>query len=168
MAFGASSKIFSAFMHDSVNRVGTATLSSATAKAALYNDGITPNQLVTAASSSYAAGVWTGAGTPNILDTGTGGPAGWPYVGRPLAWGTATKLTTYADATLKYDADDTVSASGTTTLTNAFGCLVYDDASTTTVDQAFCYISFGGGAQTVTLGTFTIVWNGSGILSIAL
>jgi hypothetical protein len=167
MAFGASSKIFSAFMHDSVNRTGTASLSSATVKAALYNDSITPNQLVTAANSSYAAGVWTGGSSPNVVDTGTGAPAGWPYVGRPLAWGSATKLTTFADATLKYDADDTVSASATTTVTT-YGCLVYDDASTVTADQAFCYISFGGGAQTVTLGTFTIVWNSSGVLSIAM
>jgi len=165
MAFGASSKIFSAFIHDSVNKTGTATLSSATAKAALYNDTITPNQLVTAANSSYAGGVWTAGGTPNVIDTNGG--TGWPYVGRPLVWGSATKLTTYADATLKYDADDTVSATATTTVT-CYGCLVYDDASTTTVDQAFAYISFGGGAQTVTAGTFTIVWSGSGILSIAM
>ena len=167
MAFGASSKIFSAFIHDSVNKTGNATLSSATAKAALYNDSVTPNQLVTAANSAYAGGVWTGGSSPNIVDTGTGAPAGWPYVGRPLAWGSATKLTTYADATLKYDSDDTVSASATTTLTAALGCLVYDDAATTATDQAFAYISFNG-SNTVTLGTFTIVWNASGVLSIAM
>ena len=168
MAFGTSSKIFSAFIHDSVAKTGNASLSSATAKVALYNDTITPNQLVTSANSSYGAGVWTASSSPNLVDTGTGAPAGWPYVGRPLAWGSATKLTTYADATLKYDADDTVSASATTTITNAYGCLVYDDAATTTVDQAFAYISFGGSPQTVSLGTFTIVWAGTGILSIAM
>jgi hypothetical protein len=167
MAFGASSKIFSAFIHDSVNKVGTASLSSATAKAALYNDSVTPNQVVTSANSSYAAGVWTGGSGANLVDTGTGAPAGWPYVGRPLAWGSATKLTTYADATMKYDSDDTVSASATTTITAAFGCLVYDDASTTTVDQGIAYISFNG-SNTVTLGTFTIVWSASGILTIAM
>jgi hypothetical protein len=167
MAFGASSKIFSSFVHDSVNKTGTATLSSATAKAALYNDSITPNQVVTSANASFGAGVWTNGSSPNVQDTGTGAPAGWPWVGRPLAWGSATKLTTYADATLKYDSDDTVSASATTTLLTVFGCLVYDDASTTTVDQGFCYISFNG-TQSVTLGTFTIVWSGSGIMSIAM
>lgn len=162
MAFGASSKIFSAFIHDSTTKTGNASLSSATAKAALYNDSITPNQLVTAANSSYGAGVWTGGSSPNVQDA-----SGWPYVGRPPAWGSATKLTTYADATLKYDSDDTVSANATTTVT-CYGCLVYDDAATTTVDQAFCYISFGGSAQTVSSGTFTIVWNASGVLSIAM
>ena len=164
MAFGTNSKIFSAMIHDSVNKTGNLTLSSATMKAALFNDTPTPNQLVSAANSAYNAGVWA---TGNVTDTGTGAPAGWPTVGRPLAWGSATKLTTYADVTLKLDSDDTVSASGTTTITNAYGCLVYDDAATTVVDQGFCYISFTSG-QTVSLGTFTIQWHANGILTIAL
>lgn len=162
MAFGSSSKIFSAFVHDSTTKTGNASLSSATVKAALYNDTITPNQLVTAANSAYGGGVWAAGSGGNVQDA-----SGWPYVGRPLAWGSATKLTTYADATLKYDADDTVSANATTSVT-CYGCLVYDDAATTATDQAFCYISFGGSAQTVSSGTFTIVWNSSGILTIAL
>jgi hypothetical protein len=165
MAFGSASKIFSSFIHDAVTKTGTAELDSATVKAALFNDTPTPSQVVSSANSAYGAGVWASGG---VTDTGTGAPAGWPTVGRPLAWGTATKLTTFADTTLKYDSDDTVSASATTTITNAYGCLVYDDASTTVADQGLCYISFGGGAQTVTLGTFTIVWNASGIMSIAL
>ena len=163
MAFGTNSKIFSAFLHDALQRVGTPDVDSATVKAALYNDTISsPNQLVTAANSSYAAGVWTGGSGANIQDA-----SGWPYVGRPLAWGSATKITTYADATLKYDADDTVSANDTTTLTDARGTLIYDDASTTAVDQGFCFLSFGGG-QSVTSGRFTIVYNASGIMSIAI
>jgi len=160
MAFGASSKIFSAFIHDSVAKTGNASLSSATAKAALYNDSVTPNQLVTAANSAYNAGVWAA----NFVSDASG----WPQVGRPLAWGSATKLTTFADATLKYDSDDTVSADAHSDITNAFGCLVYDDAATTVVDQGLCYISFGGSAQTVAAGTFTIQWSASGVMSIAM
>ena len=160
MAFGATSKIFSAMIHDSVSKTGNASLSSTTAKAALFNDTITPSQVVTAANSAYGAGVWASGGVSDAT--------GWPAVGRPLAWGSATKLTTYADATLKYDADDTVSADAHSDITNAYGCLVYDDAATTVVDQGFAYISFGGSAQTVAAGTFTIQWSASGILSIAM
>jgi hypothetical protein len=49
-----------------------------------------------------------------------------------------------------------------------FGCLVYDDTLTTPVaDQGLSYHYFGG-TQSVTSGTFTIVWNASGILSLTL
>lgn len=160
MAFGSASKIFSAFVHDSVNKTGNASLSSATAKAALFDNTVTPSQVVTSANSAYGAGVWAAGGVSDAT--------GWPAVGRPLAWGSATKLTTYADVTLKYDSDDTVSADSHTDITNAYGCLVYDDAATTVVDQGFCYISFGGSAQSVSNGTFTIQWSASGVLSIAM
>lgn len=144
MAFGSSSKIFSAFIHDSVNKTGNAALTSATAKAALFNDTITPSQVVSSANSAYGAGVWASGGVSDAT--------GWPAVGRPLAWGSATKITTYSDTTLKYDSDDTVSADSHSDITNAYGCLVYDDAATTVVDQGICYISFGGSAQTVAAG----------------
>jgi hypothetical protein len=169
MAFGAASKIFSSWMHDAVQHTGDADVDSATVKAALFNDTITgatpPTD--TSAHNAYggAGGQWA---ANNVTDTGTGAPAGWPTVGRPLAWGSATKISTYTTATLKYDSDDTVSASATTTLTNAFGCLIYDDAATTPTDQGFCMLSFGGSAQGVTLGTFTIVYHANGIMSIAM
>ena len=120
MAFGANSKIFSSFLHDALQRTGDADVDSATVKCALFDNTITPNQLDTSAHNAYggAGGSWASG---NVTDTGTGAPAGWPTVGRPLAWGSATKITTYATATLKYDADDTASASSTTTLTNAYG-----------------------------------------------
>ncbi len=166
MAFGANSKIFSSWMHDAAQRTGDADVDSATAKCALFNDSCTPNQLDTSAHNAYggAGGSWA---ANQVTDTGSSAPAGWPTVGRPLAWGSATKISTYATATLKYDSDDTVSANSVTTLTNAYGCLIYDDAATTPVDQGFCYLSFGG-ANSVTLGTFTVVYNASGIMSIAM
>jgi hypothetical protein len=164
----ANSKIFSAIIHDALGNTSAIDLDSdASIKAALYNDTVTPNQLVTAANSCYAAGVWTGGSSPNIVDTGTGAPAGWPYAGIPLTWGSATRFTTYVTATVKFDADDTPSASNTTTLTAAFGTLVYDDTMAAPVDQGICYNYFGG-TNSVTLGTFTIVWHGSGIFTLAL
>jgi hypothetical protein len=48
---------------------------------------------------------------------------------------------------------------GTVTITNAFGCLVYDNTITagTVAKQGLCFNYFGG-AQSVTGGTFTILW----------
>jgi hypothetical protein len=162
MAFGANSKIFSAFLHDALQRTGDADVDSATAKCALYSDTPTPNQLVTSANAAYGGGVWA---ANQITDTGGSAPTGWPTVGRPLAWGTATKITTYSTATIKYDSDDTASANSTTTLAATYGCLIYDDAATTPADQGFCFLSFGG-PNSVTLGTFTVVYAAAGIMTI--
>ena len=51
------------------------------------------------------------------------------------------------------------------TLSNVYGCLVYD--STVTNKYAYCWNYFGG-AQSVTSGTFTVVWSGSGIMSFTI
>jgi hypothetical protein len=83
--------------------------------------------------------------------------SGWPAVGRNLVATSGFSSNVYT-----FDSADTVSANNTTTLTNAYGCLVYDD---TTGDQGICFNYFGG-ANSVTSGTFTIVWNASGIFAI--
>ena len=56
---------------------------------------------------------------------------------------------------------------GTVTLANAYGILVYDFTITSPQSQGLCFNYFGG-TQSVTLGTFTIVWNGSGIATITV
>ena len=51
-------------------------------------------------------------------------------------------------------------ATTVTTITAAFGTLVYDHTTTSpagVTDQGICYIYFGG-TQTITAGTFTILW----------
>ena len=49
-----------------------------------------------------------------------------------------------------------------------YGCHIYNDTETTPVaDMGICYIYFGG-SNSVTNGTFTIVWSGSGIFEIAV
>jgi len=166
MTFGANSKIFSSAMHDAFQRVGNLDADDANVKCALFNDTPTPNQLDTSAHNAYAGagGQWAAG---QVTDTGTSAPAGWPTVGRPLAWSTATKITTFATATLKYDSDDTVSANAVTTLAAVFGCLIYDDDATTAVDQGWAYLSFGG-TNSVTLGTFTVVYHANGIMSVAM
>ncbi len=164
MAWSAS-KIFGAFPTTSFNLVKGFNLGSDTIEAALFGT-MTPDQTVTAANSAYAAGVWTGGSAPNLVDTGSSAPAGWPYLGRPLG----TLSSTFTSATYTFSAAATASANAVTTLTAAFGALVYDHTTTSpagVTDQGICFIYFGG-SQTVTLGTFTIAWNASGIFTLSL
>jgi hypothetical protein len=67
-----------------------------------------------------------------------------------------------------FDAAD-LPGGGNVTLANVYGCLVYDDTITagTVADQGICFNYFGG-AQSVTAGTFTIIWNASGIAGITI
>lgn len=154
----ANSKIFTAYIHDVLTNLTAMDLDTDAAfKVALFDNTITPSQIVAAASSAYATGVWAAGG---VVDA-----SGWPAVGRDLASITVTAATA---TPVVFDAADTVSANSTTTLTNAYGCLVYDDTITTPVaDQGVCFNYFGG-ANSVTSGTFTVVWNASGIMAITL
>ena len=151
-----NSKIFSSFVTDALNNTTAFDGNSDAFKVALFDNTITPDQTVVSASAAYAAGVWASGGVSDAT--------GWPAAGRSLASVTSTFTTNV----FTFDAADTVSANSTTTLTNAYGCLVYDDTLTTPVaDQATSFNYFGG-ANSVTSGTFTIVWNASGILALTL
>lgn len=154
MAWSAS-KIFSAFVTDALNRTNAFDLNADTLKAALYNNTGTPDQTVAAASAAYNAGQWV---TANELSNG-----GW------TAGGLALTSVTSAPAANVYtlDAADTGNGSAAT-ISGAFGALVYDDTLTTpVVDQAVCFNYFGG-TNSVTAGTLTIVWPGTGILTLTL
>jgi hypothetical protein len=152
----SNSKIFSAAITDSLNSTFAANLDADNIKAALFADTITPSQTVVSASTAYGAGVWASGGVSDAT--------GWPAVGRQLLSPTSV----FATNVYTFDAADTVSANSTTTLTNAYGTLIYNDTVTTPVaDQGVCYNYFGG-ANSVTSGTFTIVWNASGIFALTL
>jgi len=156
MAWSAS-KCFQALFVSTLNKdTNVMDLDADTFKAALFDNTITPDRTVSAANSAYAAGVWASGGVSDA--------SGWPAVGRNLA-----SVTSSASAgTYTFDAADTVSANGTTTLTNAYGCLIYDDTSSVAVaDQGVCFNYFGG-ANSVTSGTFTVVWNASGIFTVTV
>lgn len=158
-----SSKIFSAFVADSFAGTALFDLDNAGVayNAALFADG-TPDATAVSAQTAYGSTAW-GTTITGVLDSTSGG-AGWPAVGRPLV----TKTMNFSSNVAKFDADDTVSADTHTTISGAYGCLVYADHLTTPVaDQGVCFNSFGG-TQSVTLGQFTIVWNGSGIFAITL
>lgn len=151
----SNSKIFAAFIETAMetNNVDT---DNDTFKAALYNNTTAPDNTVTAANSAYAVGQWV---VGNEVDDGTN----WDTGGEPLTSVTSS----FTSTTYTFDAADTPQGGATTTLANVYGCLVYSDTATVVADQGVCYNYFGG-AQSVTGGTFTIVWNASGIFTISV
>jgi hypothetical protein len=152
----SASKIFAGTIVDMLGNTVAYDLNSDAFKVALFDNSITPSQVVTSANACYAAGVWASGGVQDA--------SGWPYAGRSLA---SVTLTDYSAATVVFDAADTVSANDTTTLANVYGCLVYNDTIASPADQGLSYHYFGG-VQSVTSGRMTVVWNASGIVSIAL
>lgn len=155
MAWSAS-KIFQQALIDALGNTTAIDLDADTPKVALFDNSITPSQTVSAANSAYGAGVWASGGVSDA--------SGWPAAGRPLAsvtWVAAAGVCTY-------DAADTVSANATTTLAGAYGALVYDDTLTTPVADQGLSFNYFGGANSVTNGTFTVVWNASGIFAFTL
>ena len=153
MAWSAS-KIYMATIEDIFENTTALDADADTFKVALFDNTITPSQTVASSATAYGAGVWASGGQSDAT--------GWPAVGRNLA----TVTSSFSSNVYTFDAADTVSANSTTTLTGAYGCLIYDDTLTTPVaDQGLCYNYFGGVAS-VTSGTFTVAWSGTGILTI--
>ena len=157
MAFGSSSKIFTVFITDSLNNTAShsGALLADSIKVALYGSTTnTPDQTVANTLTGYnqATSQWVAANEVTAT--------GWPAGGLALASRTSTNATNV----YTFDAADT--AGGTTdTVTNAYGVLVYNNTLTT--KDGVCYNAFGGAAS-VTSGTFTVVWNASGIFTITV
>lgn len=161
MAFGTSSKIFTAFVRDVMGNVSALDLDADTIKVTLYGNSGTPDQTVASASTAYNAGQWTS--TNEVINT-NGAPAGqWTTGGISLASVTST----FATNVYTFDAADKA-GSASDTITNAYGCLVFDDTIASPVaKQGICYLAFGG-ANSVTAGTFTISFNASGIMQVTV
>jgi hypothetical protein len=166
MAFGASSAIFQqAALNPILGRVWSTavptsyvSLSADTVNAALFNNTTTPDKTVALASSLYNTGVWLTAN--EVIDTLN---TNWVAGGRALA-SKAFSIDT-GSSSIVFQAAATAGA-GNVTITNAYGCLVYDATITgTPIKQAMCYNSFGGSAQGVTNGTFTVLWATVGALT---
>ncbi len=153
MAWSAS-KIFVTFIEDCLENTAAYDLNLDAIKVCLWDNDITPDNTVTTANRAYAAGQWVSAGN-EVYDA-----AEWPVTGQAL--GSVTSAT--AAAVYTFDAADEVSTGTSATLANVYGCLVYDDD---VADSGICYNYFGG-VQSVTDGTFTIVWNASGIFTLTL
>lgn len=154
----SGSKIFRAKLKDILDNTCAMDFGADTFKVALYDNDITPDQDATSANTAYNAGQWTASG--NEVADG----AEWAAGGVALS---GTSLDAGTSAVVFFDATDTASGSSAT-LANVYGCLVYDDTLTTPVaDQGACYNYFGG-AQSVTDGTFTILWHANGIFRYTL
>lgn len=132
---------------------GYTGLDSDTVKAALFDNLVTPDRDAAVAETGYNTGVWTTAREV------TGG-ANWSAGGRSL---TSKTFTTPESGVVMFDAAD-LPAGGTLTLTDAYGCLIYDDSVTggTVADQGVAYLYFGG-PQSVVSGSFTVIWSSNGI-----
>lgn len=134
-----------------------------TIKVSLYNNSSTPDATDTAAHNAYngSGGQWVTAN--EVHDSGG---SNWPSAGQTLA----SKTLTVSSNVLKFDAAD-LAGSGNVTISNAYGCFVYDDSIAAgtggVADLGVCYNTFGSG-QSVTAGTFTIVWNASGIFTVTV
>lgn len=153
MAFGSNSKMFSNTVGDIMNNTTAMDGNTDTWNVMLYGNTGTPDNTVASASTAWNAGQWV---TTNEVTA-----TGWPSGGLALASVTSTVTTnvwTFDAADRAGGASDTVTA--------AFGILVYDfSIATPVVKQGLCYNAFGG-SNSVTSGTFTVVFNASGICAI--
>jgi hypothetical protein len=138
-----------------------AGLGADTVKGALYG-GNTPDKDASLVTTGYnsAASQWV------VANEKTGG-SDWVTAGRTLA---SKTFTTPSTGVFMFDAADLTSVA-TATMSNVEGILVYDDTITVgtggIADQGVCYNWFGG-AQSVTAGTFSVVWNATGVLRITI
>jgi hypothetical protein len=133
-------------------------LDSDTISVALFNNSVTPDKDAAVASTGFNTGTWT---TSNEVTDATN----WVSGGRALA---SKTFSTPSTGVAMFDAAD-LAGGGNVTLSNAYGCLVYNNTISggTVVDQGVCYNYFGG-AQSVTAGTFTIIWSANGIKRITV
>ena len=148
-----NSKIFQQTLADALANTTALQVVADTINVALYNNSITPDRTVSAANTAYNAGVW--ANTNEVSSAGQ-----WAAGGVALA----SKTLTPSAGTVPYAAANTASG-GTATLASVYGCLVYDNTLASPVaKQGICFNYFGG-SNSVTSGTFTVVWNASGIFA---
>jgi len=170
MAFGAASAIFQQAMLNPIARgvagttgfpttYGAAGLLGYLVNVALFNNTTTPDKTAAVGSTGYNTGVWITAN--EVIDTLN---TNWGAGGRPTA-SKAWSIDTGSSSVCFQSAS--VAGAANVTITSAFGCLVYDNAITagTVAKQAMCYNSFGGSAQGVTNGTFTVLWATVGALT---
>jgi hypothetical protein len=141
-------------------------VADALVKAALFNNTPSPDASVAVASTGYNTGVWI---TANEVIDSVGPGTNWAAGGRALAskvWSVLTAGSQTTASAISFSAANLAGA-GNVTIAGAFGCLVYDGTITagTVAAQGMCFNYFGG-TQSVTAGTFTIVWDATGVFKI--
>ncbi len=168
MAFGTSSAIFrewpkavmGAGQTAAVLPAGYAGLGADTVKGALFGNSVTPDKDAALTSTGFNTGTWT---TGNEISDATN----WVSGGRALA---SKTLTTPSTGVFMFDAAD-LAGGGNVTLSAVYGIFHYDDTVTAgtggVADQGICY-NYLGGSQSVTAGSFTVVYNSNGIFRITV
>jgi hypothetical protein len=125
-----------------------------TMNCALFASGITPDRTAAVGSTGYNTGVW-------LLANEKTGSSEWVAGGRALA----SKTNAASAGTVTLDAAD-LTGTASITMASVEGCLIYDNSITagTVAKQGMCFLWFGG-AQSVTSGTFSVVFNAAGIVT---
>jgi hypothetical protein len=138
---------------------GWTGLDSDTIMLANYGNSGTPDKDAAVGLTGYAAATSAWVTGNQVTDTN------WPAVGLALA---SKTVTTPSTGVIMFDAADRAS-SGNVTLSAVFGGLVYDDTITagTVADQGVCFLYYGG-SQSVTAGTFTVVFAANGVMRITV
>jgi hypothetical protein len=156
MAWAASAIFQQAMLNPIAGRCWTTAapttfgnLSADDIRASLFNNSVTPDKTAAVASTGYNTGTWT---TGNEVTDATN----WTAGGRAL--GTKNFSIDTGSSSIVFNAANTAGG-GNVTITNAFGTLVYDNTiSGGTVAKQGLSFNYFGGAQSVTNGTFTIIW----------
>jgi hypothetical protein len=131
-------------------------------KVALYGNAVTPDENCTAALSAYNAGGSTWVTANEVFQA-----VQWPQGGVALSSATGTSNFTGTTDAVWYDANNTASGSACT-LAGVYGDLLYDDTLTAPVADQGIAFHYYGGSQSVTAGTFTVIWNASGLWRITV
>lgn len=156
MAFTASAIFQQAMLNPILGRLWTtaapttySSLSADTIDVSLFGNGITPDKTAAVGSTGYNTGVWTSGN--EITDATNWVAGGRALASKTFAIDTGSSSVCFTAANL--------AGGGNVTLANVYGCLVYDATITagTVAKQGLCYNYFGG-SQSVTAGTFTIIW----------
>jgi hypothetical protein len=155
----SNSKIFRFHLGSALDNSIAYDLDGDSFKAALYNTTPTPNQDVT---TDILTG-YNGAASQWVVANEVTDATNWPAGGRPLVTPVLNKAS--VANVVFWDAVDTASVGATTTLAAVFGTLVYDDTLTNKPGISYNYF---GGTQSVTSGTFTIIWNANGIYRLTI
>lgn len=156
----SNSKIFRPYLADVLANTTAIDLDTDTIHVALYNTTPTPDQNVTSALSAYNAATsqWVVA---NEVSDGTN----WDAAGEPI---TGKVVDSATAATVFFDGTNTPQSGATCTLAGVFGGLVYDFSLATPVDNQGISFNYFGGTNSVTGGTFTVVWHANGIFRFAI
>lgn len=150
MAWSAS-KVFLSTIEDMLENTTALDLNSDTWNITLWDNTITPNELVASANTAYGAGVWASGEQSDTTE--------WP------AGGQALDGVTFAPTSnvLKFDATDETSDGTSATMSAMYGAMVYNATIATPVnDQGLCFLYFGG-LNAVTDGTVVVVFHTNGL-----